>query len=172
MGTHAVNLAFAAELVSVPSVKSFRRNYENPARTERTRRVQQRGIVTVKAAQATPAREALPPDLSHELPFERNLSVMHDCISTRTEVDHGDTPISSSWAISLCDDLEKKMMSWALGDDTCEQAKSYLLSGNYAPVEEMAPTTDLLITGTIPVHIVARLVSIISLEEFYYVNFC
>lgn len=57
----------------------------------------------------------------------------------------------STWAISLCDHLEKKVMSWAAGgDDIDDKEACYLLLENYAPVSEMAPTTDLSITGSIP----------------------
>lgn len=50
-------------------------------------------------------------------------------------------------AISLCDRLEKQVMSW--GKD--EREEPPFLIENYAPVSEMAPTADLPVVGAIPV---------------------
>lgn len=41
-------------------------------------------------------------------------------------------------------------MQWASGDEAREREACYLLLENYAPVSEMAPTSDLAITGSIP----------------------
>ena len=151
MGTHAIKqLAFAAaELSSVPTVHFFWKNDRSPARRKRTGGVHQR--VTVKAAVAVT-------DQIDHLTFASNASVVtlkDGCFGTLPTVDHHGAhhvpKLSSTWMASLCDNLEKKVMSWALGNDTCDKKECYLLSENYAPVEEMAPTADLAITGTIPV---------------------
>jgi hypothetical protein len=148
MGTHAIKqLAFAAaELSSVPTVHFFWKNDRSPARRKRTGGVQQK--VTVKAAVAVT-------DQIDHLTFGSNASLKDDCFGTLPTVDHHGAQyvpkLSSSWTASLCDNLEKKVMSWALGYDTCDKKECYLLSENYALVEEMAPTADLPIAGTIPV---------------------
>ncbi|KAG0605587.1 hypothetical protein M758_9G071000 [Ceratodon purpureus] len=146
MATHAIKLASPSDSLRL-TVKNMHdaklRGNHKPART---RRNQQSLNVTMKVAVACPDSS------DQHFTFGSNVGTMKDevWISTQPKVDHGETPKSSNWAISLCDTLEKKTMSWALGNDTCEKKECYLLSDNYAPVEEMAPTTDLPVIGTIP----------------------
>ena len=65
-----------------------------------------------------------------------------------------------SWAASFCDSVERAVV-WAF-DAGLNEKPAYLLSGSYAPVDEMAPVADLPITGSIPVSPKSR--SKLSLE--------
>lgn len=53
-----------------------------------------------------------------------------------------------SWAASFCDSVERAVV-WAF-DAGLNEKPAYLLSGSYAPVDEMAPVADLPISGSIP----------------------
>ncbi|KAG0604369.1 hypothetical protein M758_10G166800 [Ceratodon purpureus] len=57
-------------------------------------------------------------------------------------------PTGGSWAASLCDSVERAVV-WAF-DAGLSDERAYLLSGNYAPVDEMAPVADLPVVGSIP----------------------
>ena len=143
MDTHATKLAFATQLGSLanmqPTVKFFWKTNRHPARSRQRVTV---ATVTTPSSPTDQVRAAVGSTLSVK-------TLKDDWISTGRKVDMSKP--ASSWAVSLCDNLEKKVMSWALGNDTYDKEVCYLLRDNYAPVEEMAPTADLPITGTIPV---------------------
>ena len=145
MDTRAIKLAFATELGSFtnmqPTVKFFWKTNRHPARSRQ------------RVTAATMTTPSLPADQAHAASGSNfsAFTTKDGRISTRRKVDQEDMSKPSNWAVSLCDNLEKKVMSSALGNDTCDKEECYLLRDNYAPVEEMAPTADLPITGTIPV---------------------
>jgi hypothetical protein len=55
------------------------------------------------------------------------------------------------WAVSLCDRLETMIFTSELNARAQTMADHHFWNNNYKPVPEMAPTTNLRVTGSIPV---------------------